>query len=201
MNSLDEGTSGGEALVTGRTVVGLFEKRSQAEAAIRELRQSGFVSDQIGLAMHDSDQQQEQADSDGEGITESATAEGATVGALTGGVVGSLVGLLGFFLLPGSGPILVGGVLASLVGAGIGAATGGIIGALMDMGVPEGDAQHFESGLRAGGTLVTVRAADRTPEALAILQRHEADLGPSKGERRSRQDADYAGPERRLAGV
>src|SRR5215207_5020166 len=130
MTSFDEGTSGGEPLVTGRTVVGLFEKRSQAEAAIRELRQSGFISDQIGLAMHDSDQQQ--VDNDGKGATESATAEGATVGALTGGVVGSLVGLLGFFLLPGSGPILVGGVLASLVGAGLGAATGGIIGALID---------------------------------------------------------------------
>jgi uncharacterized membrane protein len=198
MTSLDDNTSGGEAMVTGRTVVGLFEKRSQAEAAIRELRQLGFVGDQIGLATHDS---HEQVDSNGERITESATAEGATFGALTGGVVGSLVGLLGFFLLPGGGPILVGGVLASLVGAGLGVATGGLIGALVDMGVPEGDAQHFESGLRAGGTLVTVRAADRTPEALAVLQRHEADLGPSKGERRTRRDVHYAGPERRLAGV
>jgi hypothetical protein len=201
MTLLDGDTSSGEALTTGRTVVGLFGKRSQAEAAIRELRQSGFAGDQIGLAMRDSDERQEQVDSNGEAIGEGATAEGATVGAVTGGVVGSLVGLLGFFLMPGAGPILVGGVLASLVGAGLGAATGGIIGALMGMGVPERDAQHFETGLRAGGTLVTVRAANRTPEALAILQRHEADLGPSRGERRSRQDGLYAGPERRLAGV
>jgi hypothetical protein len=123
------------------------------------------------------------------------------VGALTGGVIGSLVGLLGSLLVPGIGPILVGGVLASLAGAGLGATTGGILGALKSAGVPEHDAAHFDAGLRSGGTLVTVSARDRTPEALAILQAYEADLGPSAGERRRRDNESYTGPERRLSGV
>jgi hypothetical protein len=60
---------------------------------------------------------------------------------------------------------------------------------------------------------VTVDAGAGTPEALAILQRHGADLGPSgraishgedestRQERRRRQDVSYTGPERRLVGV
>jgi hypothetical protein len=123
--------------------------------------------------------------------------------------------------VPGVGPVIVGGVLAStLAGAGIGAATGGLIGALIGLGVPEEDARHFDQGLRSGGTLVTVAAGSRTGDALAILQRHEVDFGPSRGrrfggwdtdvggaapyagpERRTRRDTSYRGPERRLVGV
>ena len=92
--------------------------------------------------------------------------------------------VLGSLLVPGVGPIVVGGVLAStLTGAGIGAATGGIIGALMGLGVPEPDARHFDQGLRLGSTLVTVDAGPRTREALMILDRHGMDFGPSGTER------------------
>jgi hypothetical protein len=189
-------TSESEALNTGRTVIGLFTVPDDAERAIRELKQSGFTADQIGVATQDRPERPDPPSHSDDG------AEAATVGALTGGVIGSLVGLLGSLLIPGVGPILVGGVLASLLGAGVGAATGGVIGALIDIGIPETDAQHFDAGLRAGGTLVTVNAGGQTAEALAILTRHEADLGPSRGERRSMVAAGgYEGPERRLAGI
>ncbi|HEX2250679.1 MAG TPA: general stress protein [Gemmatimonadales bacterium] len=195
MRSSPTGTSDNEALSTGRTVVGLFSQPAHAERAIRELKESGFTADQIGVATHD---RLERPDPPTLSDDESGA---ATVGALTGGVIGSLVGLLGSLLIPGVGPILVGGVLASLLGAGVGAAAGGVIGALVDVGIPETDAEHFDAGLRAGGTLVTVNAGGRTDQALAILRRHEADLGPSSGERRSTADAGYQGPERRLAGI
>jgi hypothetical protein len=182
-----------EGFITGRTVVGLFADGSQAENAIRELRHSGFTADQIGVATQERSERPVSSQENGE------SDEAATVGALTGGVVGSLLGLLGSLLIPGVGPILVGGVLASLVGAGLGATTGGIIGALTGIGVSEHDAQHFDAGLRAGGTLVTVSARERTDEALRILRRHEADLGPSAGDRRTGRQHSYSGPERRLA--
>jgi hypothetical protein len=186
---------------TGRTVVGLFSHRSAAEAAIRDLRSAGFGDEQIGVAMQDRVEQGDLLEEVG-----SAPAEGAAKGAVSGGLVGGLVGLLGSLLIPGLGPVLAGGVLAStLAGVGIGAATGGLLGALMGLGVPEADAKHFDQGFREGGTLVTVDAGARTPEALAILARHEVDLGPSGysryGDRRVRLDPAYAGPERRLVGV
>jgi hypothetical protein len=184
------------ALTTGRTAIGLFRDRSHAENAIRALRQAGFREDQIGMAMPESASARAPKVDAAEEV-----AEGATVGALTGGVVGGLVGLLGSLLIPGVGPILLGGVMATLWGAGIGVATGGFMGALVSMGVPESDAAHFDAGLREGGLLVTVTTRTGVREALSILQRHEADLGPSGGERRTGLDRGYSGPERRLAGV
>jgi hypothetical protein len=157
---------------TGRTVVGLFHDRRRADDAIRDLRASGFPDDRIGLAMQDQ--------TDGSATEPGAeTANAAATGAVSGGVVGGLIGLLGSLLVPGLGPIVVAGVLAStLTGAGIGAAAGGLIGALVAIGVPEEDARHFDLGLRSGGALVTVNAGARTGEALAILERHGVDLGP-----------------------
>ncbi|HEX6617862.1 MAG TPA: YsnF/AvaK domain-containing protein [Gemmatimonadales bacterium] len=163
----------------GRTVVGLFRDRSNAESAIRELKDAGFTENQIGVAMRNSEEQRELMEDTG-----STAAEGAAVGAVSGGVVGGLIGLLGSLLIPGVGPIVVGGVLAStLAGAGIGAAAGGIIGALMGLGVPEADARHFDEGIRTGGVLVTVDAGDRIAQAISILQHSHADLGPSGVER------------------
>ena len=164
---------------TGRTVVGLFPRRSDAESAIRDLKAAGFSDDQIGVALQDPNEQRDLLESAG-----GSTAEGAAAGALSGGLVGGLIGLLGSLLIPGVGPIVVGGVLASmLTGAGVGAAAGGIIGALVGMGVPQADAEHFDRGLRSGRTLITVNAGPRTDEALAILDRHGMDYGPSGRER------------------
>jgi hypothetical protein len=187
---------------TGRTVVGLFTDRAHAEAAIRALEAAGFSDRQIGVAMQDPGEQRELIADTGTQV-----AEGAATGAVSGGIVGGIVGLLSSMLVPGFGPVLVGGILAStLAGLGIGAAAGGLIGALIGLGVPEEDARHFDSGLRSGGALVTVDAGDRTPEALAILQRAGVDLGPSRGKRFAFTDKDrrrgfdsaYVGPERRL---
>ncbi len=164
---------------TGRTVVGLFARRQDAEAAIRDLKAAGFRDNQVGVALQNRDEQPDLLESTG-----SREADGAAAGAVSGGVVGGLIGLLGSLLIPGVGPIMVGGVLASaLTGAGIGAATGGVIGALMGIGVPEMDARHFDEGLRLGSTLVTVDAGPRTNEALVILDRHGMDFGPSGTDR------------------
>ena len=194
----------------GVIVVALFEERSEAEDAIRDLKNAGFTNEQIGVATQGRIEAGE-APSEGSAV---GLAEGAAAGALTGGVIGGLVGLVSSLLIPGVGPLVVGGILASaLMGMGVGAATGGLIGALVGMGVPEEDAKYFDSGLREGRTLVTVSNTDGASEALGILERHGADLGPSKSraskpsdeykgqERRSRFDAAYVGPERRLIGV
>lgn len=209
---------------TGRTVVGLFRHRSRAEAAIRELGAAGFTDRQIGVAMQERVEQGDLlADLGGD------SAEGAAKGAVSGGVLGGILGLLTSLLIPGLGSVLVGGVLAStLAGAGIGAATGGVLGSLAGLGLPDEDLRHFDSGFRSGAVLVTVDAGARTPDALAILGRHEVDLGPGGAaryrsaeagvrdhsqpaaappvantgeERRIFQDPAYTGPERRLIGV
>jgi hypothetical protein len=181
--------------LTGRrTIAGLFHDREGAERAINDLKDAGFSPDQVGVAMRDRDEQGKLIEDTGTKAAEGAVA-GAVGGGLLGGLVGFLVGI-GALAIPGIGPVLAGGALATafglgggtaVAGAGIGAAAGGIAGALVGMGIPEEEAKHFESGFRAGGVLVTVNAGPRTMDALAILERNGADTGP--GSVGSRGDA------------
>jgi uncharacterized protein (TIGR02271 family) len=160
----------------GGTVVSLFKNQIDAERGIECLKQSGFSENQIGVAMRDQGRQQELIEGTG-----TQAAEGAATGAVSGGVLGGVIGLLagvGALAIPGVGPIIAGGALAStLAGAGIGAAAGGLLGALVGMGVPEEDARHFDRGFQAGGILVTVNAGSRAEAARGCLYEAGADLG------------------------
>jgi hypothetical protein len=98
---------------------------------------------------------------------------GAGIGAAIGGLGGALMGL-GLLVIPGVGPALAAGALASaLVGAGIGGAAGGVAGALANAGIPEEDANQYAEGVRRGGHLVVVTSSDdKIDSAQAILYRH-----------------------------
>ncbi|WNN87925.1 DUF1269 domain-containing protein [Gloeocapsopsis dulcis] len=66
-------------------------------------------------------------------------------------------------LIPGVGPFLAGGTIATtLAGAGIGAAAGGIVGALTGLGIPEEDAKAYSDRVSHGDYLVFIEgtAAD-----------------------------------------
>jgi uncharacterized protein (TIGR02271 family) len=181
--------------VAGETVVGLFADLPAAERGIEGLKAAGFSEQQIGVAVRDKQQQQDLTEGTG-----TQAAEGATTGAVGGGVVGGVLGLLagvGALAIPGIGPIIAGGALAStLAGAGIGAAAGGIIGALAGMGVPEEDARHFERGFQQGGVLVTVDAGTDAERARRELLASGADLGPAQDIARTPMTATSQGPDR-----
>jgi uncharacterized protein (TIGR02271 family) len=182
--------------VAGETVVGLFADLPAAERGIQALKAAGFSEQQIGVAVRDKQRQQELTEGTG-----TQAAEGAASGALGGGVLGGVVGLLagvGALAIPGIGPIIAGGALAStLAGAGIGAAAGGIIGALAGMGVPEEDARHFERGFQQGGVLVTVEAGTDAERARQALLANGADLGPAQDvSSRTPMTATSEGPDR-----
>ena len=104
--------------------------------------------------------------------------EGAATGATLGGVTGAGAGLLaslGLIAIPGIGPLVAAGVLATtLAGAATGAITGGILGALVDYGISKEKAPVYAESIRRGGTLVSVRAEEtRADQAELIMQRHE----------------------------
>src|SRR5688572_29902111 len=164
-----------------QTVAASFEDRDDAERAINALKASGFAGDQIGVALRDRTAQGQLVEDTG-----TKAGAGAASGALGGGLLGGLVGFLvgaGALAIPGIGPVVAGGVLAStfglaggtaVAGAGIGAAAGGLVGALVGLGLPEDEAKYFESGFRSGRTLVTVNAgAGRASEAVDILRAHD----------------------------
>jgi uncharacterized protein (TIGR02271 family) len=151
------------------TVVGVFNERSQAELAVQELERSGFSPEQVGFTTRG----EGAGNGSGEG-TQHAEPKGALGGAVGGTVIGGILGALATGLIPGVGPIIAGGILAGVLGgAAAGAAAGGIGGALMGAGVPEEDARHYESEVKSGRSLVTVKAGDREEDATRILR----DLG------------------------
>jgi len=77
-------------------------------------------------------------------------------GGLLGGVVGAIISI-GVLSVPGVGPVIAGGVLASaLAGAGIGAATRDIRSAFLDLGFNSSQAGDIEARFTAGKAIVTV---------------------------------------------
>jgi hypothetical protein len=153
------------------TVVGIFEDRHLADAAITELRRAGFDDSQIGVAARDTGQADASVAAE-----HSKWEDGAGAGALTGASVGGLVGLgIVAGVIPAIGPVIAGGALAViLANAAAGTIIATVAGTLVGLGIPEDEASSCESAFQAGGTLVTVQADARYPQAAAILQRHGA---------------------------
>jgi uncharacterized membrane protein len=80
----------------------------------------------------------------------------AVVGAGLGSVAGLLAGIAAL-AVPGVGPILAAGPLATVLGGMLaGGAVGGIIGALATVGVPEEYAREYAASIEQGSTLVSV---------------------------------------------
>jgi len=131
---------------TKKRAIGTFPTRKAAEQSLHELKNSGFAMDQVSVVAQDSKQNETIV----EGINVSDHAgnkadDGAKMGALSGGALGTLTGLLvglGVLAIPGVGPILMAGAVATslattVTGGAIGAAAGSLVGALIGLGIPE----------------------------------------------------------------
>lgn len=163
-----------------KTVVGYFDNYEQAQTAVRSLVDSGFSRNDISLVASDPTGEYAKSyvttSSSTDPNATSYTAAGAGTGAVIGGIGGLLVGI-GALAIPGVGPVIAAGPLATtLLGAGVGAAAGGLIGVLMDAGIPESEAQYYAEGLRRGGAVVTVHTQDEmmVERATNIFERNGA---------------------------
>lgn len=160
-----------------KTVVGLFDNRADAEEAVQELLDDGFIQDEISVASKHSEDRKanvEYVEEDGHEQIEDM-AKGAGTGAAIGGAAGLLLSLTAL-AIPGIGPVLAAGPLAAIIaGAGVGAATGGAVSGLTRLGLGDEDANAYAEGLRRGGALVTVNAPDEMAErAVAIFKQRGA---------------------------
>ena len=153
-----------------KTLTKVYERHDVARQVVSELETAGFPSSSISLLANKeiSDQY-----ADVEDATEAGT--GAGVGATVGGAAGLLAGL-GVLAIPGVGPVVAAGWLASTVmGAVAGGVAGGMVGALIDADVPEDHAHVYSEAVRRGGTLLSVRVEDNDVVlARSILDRHAA---------------------------
>ena len=155
---------------TRTLLVGIFGDRMEAERAVDDLEQAGFGTNEIGFALRGADVTRGGTVTDAVGTKDDV---GAATGAVTGGMVGGLLGAAAAMLIPGVGPVLAGGILATSIGyAAAGVAVGGILGAMTGAGLSEEEARYYNQAFSEGRAIVTVRSGDRDDEALAILRRH-----------------------------
>lgn len=149
-----------------KKIVGVFSAREQAERAAQQLRQEGF-NREISIVVKDNNQQQQGRDNTT--MSNDSVADGATMGALGGFALGA-----GALAIPGVGPILAAGTLASAL---TGAAAGGIGGALIDLGIPEVESKEYESDVKSGKALITVECGDdnKARKASQVLQNNGAE--------------------------
>ncbi len=160
-----------------KTIVGSFDSFDEAHQVANDLRAAGFLDSDISIVANNA--AGEYRDDPRVTTTDDSDTSATTKGAVTGAVVGGGAGLaasLAGLAIPGIGPIIAAGpIVATLAGAGTGAVAGGLIGGLVDLGVPESDAQYYAESVRRGGALVTVRAdISRAGEVADILRSHGA---------------------------
>lgn len=162
-------------------VLAIFADRARAETAVRALHERGFAADRISVLLrHDeveiSPEQAVALDREAESLS-TTVALGSTVGGLAG-----LLGGLAVFSIPGIGPLLGVGVLATTIGgAALGAYAGERATHFQELGVPAERSERYSTALESGSVVLAVSAhsADevmRAREVLALQQAEEIDV-------------------------
>jgi hypothetical protein len=153
-----------------RTLTRLYDSYDTALQAALALKEAGFTERDVSLVSSRTAKRPVEDET-------VLAADHAGTGAAVGGIIGAATGLMvgtGVLAIPGIGPVVAAGWLASTVamgaaGVAAGGLAGGIVGALAGTGTDE-EIQVYAESIRRGDTLVTVRAPDeRAQEAARIL--------------------------------
>lgn len=149
-------------------ITAAFDSRLDAQRCIDGLKKSGVSEDAISIiAQDDAGHLQANVGGDLEHDHTDNKGTGMLKGAAAGGAVGALFGIAAF-VIPGLGPFITAGWLATSLGAAgaataagaiIGATAGSISGLLMDYGVSESDARLYEDQVHKGGVILLVDAS------------------------------------------
>jgi hypothetical protein len=170
-----------------KTITRVYADYASAADAVRELKAAGLADSHISILASNAEgwhkpgaddvNPKHDKDRDGRDDRAEGAATGGGLGAIAGGAAGVAAGL-GLLAIPGVGPVVAMGWLASLAaGAVAGGAAGGIVGALVESGTSKENAELYAEALRRGGAIVTAKVAD-SEEAryAAIIDRAAIDV-------------------------
>ena len=152
-----------------KTIIATYASAANAEKALDALHTLGLTNEDISVMTLDS-----QARGELPGSQIGKASDDAAAGALQGaklGLVGGLLVGVAALTIPGLGPLLAVGPLASalglsglvgtaVTGAGIGTAVGGIgamVTSLIKMGLNETEAKDIEGDLRSGAVVISIQ--------------------------------------------
>jgi hypothetical protein len=157
-----------------KTVTGVFLSVDAAERAIRDLERQGISNDNIDLiAGNDQNRHDEYLKKSKEAST--STGAAAASAASIGGGFG-IIATLAALSIPGVGPIIAGGAMATiLAGMGVGAAAGGLLGAFKNMGISHEEAPLYEEAVRRGAVIAIAKVDESMEQdAVAAMRQHGA---------------------------
>jgi hypothetical protein len=165
-----EGPSGTVPNLATRSVIGVFDRFEDADAAAQALQSAGSAADQISVV------QGQPGTPPARSASGTKSGQGTATGVAVGAVIGGAIGLAAL-ALTGIGPILAAGpIMAALSGTVAGGAVGALVGSLAGLGVPKDRAEQYEAAIRAGGLLVAVKARDdvAATHVADVLRQHNA---------------------------
>ncbi len=173
-----------------KTVVALFDNRDYAEKAARQIKDRGLRTEDISIVAKQGDNDQDHGRTSatmgtrsqmggfmgmGGGAGGKAKNDNISDGVITGGILGGLAGLLigaGSMVIPGLGIIAAAGPITGLLS---GAVTGGVVGGLIDLGIPEDRSRQYETDIKAGKILFSMKTEDdKIDEVASILRNNGA---------------------------
>lgn len=158
-----------------RTVVALFSDHRHAEQAARDIKDRGLRTADISIIARQGDEQGRDNTAT-MGTTATAKNDNISDGVVTGGILGGLAGLLigaGSMVIPGLGIIAAAGPITGLLS---GAVTGGIVGGLVDLGIPENRSKQYETDIKAGKILFSMKTdEDKVDDIASVLRNSGAE--------------------------
>ena len=164
-------------MLTTDRVTAVFDNRSDAERAIAALRQLGVSDNHISVVARQGDDMTATGSmADHAGAHDDGTGERMGKGALAGAGAGALFGLAAL-AIPGVGPFITAGWLASALGVtggalAAGAIVGGTSGALAGLfakaGFDEHEASYYGSAVERGGIFVAVDTSATTATSAEV---------------------------------
>ncbi|HEX6961465.1 MAG TPA: hypothetical protein VF175_06330 [Lacipirellula sp.] len=149
-------------------VVGVFESVSDARDAVDQLEQEGWGAAHVSLITRANESELDATSPLDQG---DRMEKSAALGAAAGSAIG-LLASSALFIIPGIGPVVFAGAIASGITGGL---VGGIVGAMSGWGVKEDRIHEYERDLQAGRTLIFVSGDPlRLAEAKSVLDESAA---------------------------
>ncbi len=161
-----------------KTITKVYDNYEKARNVVDDLEAAGIPMASISVLANENVTHQFEDIKERDEGTEAGA--GASIGATVGGAAGLLAGL-GLLAIPGLGPVVAAGWLASTAAvAAAGGVTGGIVGSLVGSGVPEDHAHVYSEAVRRGGTMVSVQAEDHNIETVQSILNNFIPIDPIK---------------------
>lgn len=159
-----------------KTVVAVYDNYDHAEKAARQVKERGLRTSDISIITKQGDETAGDQRTDATmGRDNKNINDNISDGVFTGGVLGGLAGLLigaGTMVIPGLGIVAAAGPITGLLAGGV---TGGIVGGLVDLGIPEHRGKHYESEIKEGRVLFSMRTdEDKIEQIQSILRNNGA---------------------------